>query len=107
MAEKWLKTDDLFGYRPSFKVDCRYCGVEMFLRFSMIYEQDYAMIQKFKCPDCGWFAIFKVDEDKDYQKKIFEMRGKRSTITPTMEQLSEDEKIRQQLEAFGYVGGRE
>ena len=106
MAEKWAKSDDLFGYAPTFDVTCRYCGVDMFLRFSRIYK-DYAMIQMFKCPQCGWFAIFNVDEDKEYQKEVFEKRGKVSTITPTMEQLSEDEQIRQQLEAFGYFGGRE
>jgi len=103
--DKWKKTETAWGYCPTFSPKCRYCGVELQGRFSIIYK-NYAMILKYKCPSCGWFALFEIDEDKEYQKKIFELRGKVHTITPTVEALNEDEDIKRQLSALGYFGGR-
>ena len=106
MDELWEKTYDIYGYSPLFKMPCRYCDRELQLRFSIIYK-DYSMIQKYKCPSCGWFAMFELDVDNDYQKKVFERRGKEHTITPTVSELSEDEEIARQLEGLGYFGGRD
>jgi len=75
------------------------------MRFSIIYD-DYTMLVKYKCPGCGWFAGFELDGDTEYHKRVFEMRGNVHTITPTKEELSENENIAKQLEGLGYFGGR-
>jgi len=103
--DKWKKTETAWGYEPNFPTTCRYCNVPLQGRFSIIY-QDYTMILKYKCPECGWFALFEIDEDREYQKKIFELRGKVHTITPTVEELSENKDIERQLTGLGYFGGR-
>jgi hypothetical protein len=106
MAEpKWKKTDDMMGYCPTFLIPCRYCGVGLQMRFSIIYE-DCSFIVKYKCPACGWFAVFEPETDKEYLKGILAMRAGQNTITPTVEELVEDKAIKRQLEGLGYFGGR-
>ena len=105
MAETWEKSYDIYGYKPLFNMPCRYCGAELQMRFNIIYK-DYSMVLKYKCPTCGWFALFEIDKDKDYQKAVYEKRGKVHTITPTVDELNEDKNIARQLEGLGYFGGR-
>ena len=102
---KWEKTNDEWGYRPTFEMKCRFCKVDMQARFSLVYG-DYSMILKYKCPSCGWFAEFDLDLDKEYQKWVFEARGKIQAITPKMDEFRENAEISRQLEGLGYWGGR-
>ena len=103
--DKWKRVDTIWGYEPTFEPKCRYCGIPLQARFSVIYD-DYSLLAKYKCPSCGWFSGFEIDGDKEYHKEVFEKRGKVHTITPTVEELSEDEGIKRQLEGLGYFGGR-
>jgi hypothetical protein len=103
--DKWEKTGDIYGYRQTFAIPCRYCQTELQMRFSIIYE-DCSFIVKYKCPACGWFAVFEPEADKEYLKGILAMRAGQNTITPTVKELSEDKEIERQLESLGYFGGR-
>ena len=107
MAEtRWEKTNNIYAYAPKFKIICRYCNVPLELRYSII-DDSMKVTMKYKCPKCGWFSGFEIDDDREYQKKIFEMRGGVYTITPTVAEYMENEAIAKQLAGLGYWGGRD
>ena len=99
----------------------------MFLRYSQLiieglrlYGEDNVFDQQaWKCARCAWVQRFNIEErmveeadhdNQEYLTKIYELRkedGKENGLyLPPIEEWSEDEERRRQLEGLGYIGGR-
>lgn len=115
---KWERTHDRNGHKPNFDLTCRFCGSPMIVRYSKVFtERDMAYgiagathQIAMKCPACAWVCRFNVRDDQEYLNEIIAARdGHNMYVPPAVEWTdsdSDDEKIRRQLEALGYVGGR-
>jgi len=115
MNSKWKRTEYLEGHEPLFDMVCKFCGDKMFFRCSLLYlkrKREYGISKpvnqiSYKCPTCAWVARFNVEDEPEYLFKIFEKRDFVDLYIPPVEEwIKENEKIREQLAALGYVGGR-
>ena len=111
LSKLWERTDDTFGYRPKFKMDCLYCKKKMVPRYSFLFPDGQALygiygagVQlAFKCPRCGFHQRFNLEDDKEYIQKILDYRNGKVQYNPVPE-WEQDEKIKAQLTALGYFG---
>ncbi len=115
----WVKSDDIKGYRPTFKVKCKMCWGSWFRRPGMLLRNSSLMVSKhtfrnkkvkhcvcrmnYKCPRCDWVTAFLITGEKLYTQKIFELRGMNSLYYPGIEEWSENEYAKKKLEALGYM----
>ena len=108
----WKRTNDVYGHRPKFDIDCKHCGTAMILRHSTVsrgsddpekrkdgeFELNYAC---YKCPICAWFIRFDVRDDVEYMKKVLDLRQGIDKLI-TLEDWDETEEIKRRLENLGY-----
>ncbi len=124
MKDHWERTNDMRGHVSKFDVLCYHCKlhgheIKMFLRYAYISPREDATQQvygtlnqiEYKCKKCAWTTKFLVEDDQDYLKEVMDMREKggchRNLFYLKPEQWAEDEEMKKQLAALGYVGGRE
>jgi len=112
----WKRVDNLNGHEPIMDMTCKFCGGKMFFRCSVLYltrKRERGITRpinqiSYKCPDCAWVSRFNVEDDQEYIQKVFERRGLVDLYVPPVEEwMRENEEIRKQLAALGYVGGME
>ena len=124
MDDCWEKTNDLRGHKPKFAIICYHCKQngyheEMFLRYSYMAPRDdhineiYGCLNQleYKCKKCAWTTKFLVETSGGYLSGIMDKREKagyhRHLYHQEPGEWAEDKEIEKQLQALGYVGGRE
>lgn len=115
IGKTWKRATDIHGHEPLFEVRCKFCGEKMFTRYSKVFparDVAYGISEPtnqmaYKCPECAWVCRFNVVDEQGYIKELLDRRGGVDLYVPPVETwISENEQIRRQLEALGYVGGR-
>jgi phage FluMu protein Com len=108
----WERTDDIYGHKPTFPINCRHCESKMLLRFSEVYTErsmTFAIKQavnvvEYKCPRCSLTQKFYVEDEPEYLLDILDLRGGIRLFIPPKEVWErESEEIKKRLELLGYM----
>jgi len=111
IGKKWLRTHDIYGHKPAFKITCRFCKSKMVLRYSEVLPNRSRMhgieegmnVMEYKCPRCASIRLFNVIEHQDYLYETLDKRGGETLYLPPKEVWEqENEEIKKRLEAIGY-----
>ena len=113
LNNRWSRTDNIYGHKPDFEINCWHCDEKMMLRYTEIAPSrgrshrinEGVNVIAYKCPRCHVMYKFFIPEDTAYLLKIVDKLrdGFGLYLPPKEEWEKENEEIKKRLKDLNYM----